>query len=128
MHGPSLHGVDAYERQNVTYRFATAEDFRRYYGTTQKMTMRAVAILLDEEPVAIIGIAYGLDCATLFADYKPEIDPYRKRMTVLRAIKLAMTLVESCGRDVYAKRQEGTDIVERLGFDHLENEVYRWHS
>lgn len=92
------------------------------------MTMRAVAILLDGEPVAIIGIAYGLDCATLFADYKSEIDPYRKRMTVLRAIKLAMTLVESCGRDVYAKRQEGTDIVERLGFEHLENEVYRWHS
>jgi hypothetical protein len=92
------------------------------------MTMRAVAILIDDMPHAIIGVAYGIDCATLFADYTPEMERLKHRMTVLRAIKLAMTLVKSCGRDVYAKRQEGTDVVERLGFEHLENEVYRWPS
>lgn len=128
MHRPGVHGVDAHKRQDLTYRFATAADFIRFYGEPQKMTTRAVAILLNDKPVGIIGLAYGLDCATLYSDSKPEIEPHMKRMTVLRAIKLAMTMVESCGREVYAKRQGGTDIVERLGFEHLENEVYRWPS
>lgn len=92
------------------------------------MTTRAVAILLNDEPVGIIGLAYGIDCATLYSDAKPELEPHLRRFEVLRAIKLAMKLVESCGREVYAKRQEGTDIVERLGFEQLEGEVYRWRS
>lgn len=92
------------------------------------MTTRAVVLLVDQEPAAIIGLAMGLDCATLYSDAKPEIEPHLKRMAVLRAIKLAMQLVEACGREVYAKRQEGTDIILRLGFEHLEGEVYRWRS
>jgi hypothetical protein len=92
------------------------------------MTTRAVAILLNDKPVGIIGLAYGIDCATLYSDSKPEIEPHMKRFEVLRAIKLAMRLVMTCRRDVYAKRQEGTDIVERLGFEQLEGEVYKWRS
>lgn len=92
------------------------------------MTTRAVAILLNDEPAAIIGLAYGLDCATLYSDAKPELDPHMQRFEVLRAIKLAMTLVESCGRAVYAKRQEGTDILLRLGFEQLDGEVYQWRG
>lgn len=92
------------------------------------MTTRAVAILVDGEPAAIIGVAYGIDCATLYSDLKPEIEPHLQRFEVLRAIKLAMSLVESCGRDVYAKRQEGTDILLRLGFEKLDGEVYQWRG
>ena len=126
LHNSSLHGQHDAQRQNVTYRLATAGDLRRFYGSTPRMTVRAVVILLDEEPTAIIGLAMGIDCATLYSDAKPALDPYLKRMPVLRAIKLAMSLVKNCGRDVYAKRQEGTDIIERLGFEQLEGEVYRW--
>jgi hypothetical protein len=123
-----LHDLDDSERQDLTYRFATAEDFRKFYGSPQRMTTRAVAILVDDEPVGIIGLALGLDCATLYSDAKPEIEPHLKRMTVLRAIKLAMRMVEQCGRDVYAKRQDGTDTILRLGFEHFDGEVYRWRG
>ena len=92
------------------------------------MTTRAVTILLNDSPVAIIGLAYGIDCATLYSDYKPLLEPYMNRMTVLRAIKFAMTLVEFSGREVFAIRQEGTDILDRLGFEQLDNGVYRWPS
>ena len=88
--------------------------------------MRAVVILLDEEPVAVIGLAEGIDCRTLFADSKPELDPYIKSMTVLRAIKLAMQLVKQSKKTVLAMRRPGTDMLIRLGFEHVRDDIYRW--
>jgi hypothetical protein len=90
------------------------------------MTTRAVAILEGDEPLAIIGVAYGIDCATFYSDYKPELDLHR--ITVMRAVKLAMTLVKDCAREVYAVRLENTDLLPKLGFVHEHGEVYRWPS
>lgn len=92
------------------------------------MTSRAVVILLNDEPAAMIGLAYGQDCATMFSDMKPQLEPYKRRLPVLRAIKMAMRLADACGRDVYAIRQEGTDILPRLGFEHYDGDIYKWHS
>lgn len=92
------------------------------------MTSRAVVVLLDDEPVAMIGLAYGLDCATMFSNSKPQLEPHKRRMPVLRAIKMAMRLADTCGRDVYAVRQEGTDILPRIGFEHFDGDIYKWHS
>lgn len=92
------------------------------------MTSRAVVILLDDEPAAMIGLAYGKDCATMFSDMRPQLEPYKRRISVLRAVKLAMRLADTCGRDVYAVRQEGTDILPRLGFEHYDGDIYKWHS
>lgn len=112
----------------MTYRYATPADFVRFYGEPQRMTSRAVVILVDAEPAAMIGLAYGRDCATMFSDAKPAIEPHKRRMTVLRAIKMAMRLADTCGRDVYAVRQEGTNILPRLGFEHYDGEIYKWSS
>lgn len=76
----------------------------------------------------MIGLAYGLDCATMFSDSKPAIEPFKRRLTVLRAIKFAMKLADTCGRDVYAVRHEGTNILPRLGFEHYNGDIYKWHS
>lgn len=91
------------------------------------MTSRSVVILVDDEPAAIIGLAYGLDCATMFSDSKPAIEPHLKRMPVLRAIKLAMKLAD-CGRDVYAIRKEGTNILPRVGFELVDGDLYKWRN
>lgn len=90
------------------------------------MTVRAVVVLVDDEPAAVIGLALGIDCATLYSDVKPALEPHLRRLPVLRALKLSMKLVKQCGRDVYAIRQSGTDLLPRLGFEHLEGEVYVW--
>lgn len=100
----------------------------RFYGEPQRMTSRAVVVLLNDEPMAMIGLAYGLDCATMFSDMKPELEPHKRRMSVLRAIKMAMRLADTCGRDVYAVRKEGTDILPRLGFKHYDGDIYKWQS
>jgi hypothetical protein len=92
------------------------------------MTSRAVVVLLGDEPVAMIGIAYGVDCATMFSNMKPELEPHKRRIPVLRAIKMAMRLADTCGRDVYAVRQEGTGILPRLGFEHYDGDIYKWQS
>mgnify|MGYP001567897014 FL=1 len=92
------------------------------------MTSRAVVILIDDEPAAMIGLAYGIDCATMFSDAKPEIEPHKRKFPVLRAIKMAMKLADTCGRPVYAIQQEGTNILSRVGFEHLDGEVYTWRN
>jgi len=112
----------------VTYRYATQADVLAFYGRPHEMSMRAVAVIVDEQPVGIIGLAMGVDCCTLFADSKPEIEPYLKSMAVYRAIALAMKLVKQSKRTVLAIRQPGTDILPRLGFEHVQGEVYRWPS
>lgn len=83
-------------------------------------------VLLDDEPAGVIGLARGSGCEKLFSEYKPEM--HLHRFEVLRAIKLAMTLVESSKCDVYAVREEGTDILLRLGFEHVEDDIYKWPS
>lgn len=89
------------------------------------MTVRAVVVLLDNEPAGMIGLALGVDSALLFSRCEQKLRPHLKRITVLRAIKLAMSMVRSCTRPVYAEREEG-DILPRLGFEHVHGEVYRW--
>jgi hypothetical protein len=120
--------VHAHERQDLTYRFATESDLRQFYGELPRQTVRAVVILLDNEPAGIIGLARESGCEKLFSEYKPEMQPHLRRFEVLRAIKLAMTLVESAKCDVYAVRDEGTDILLRLGFEHVEDDIYKWPS
>lgn len=114
------------KRQDLTYRFATAADLTDFYGALPRMTVRAVTILLDDKPVAIIGVTIERECARFYSDMKPELEPHLRRFQVLRAIQLAMRLVRECGRNVYAVREEGTDLLERLGFTHKEGDVYVW--
>lgn len=114
--------------QRLTYRLAAAADLVRFYGEPQLQTIRAVVVLKGDEPMVVIGVANRKDCATLFSDYKPEAYEFRHSITVLRAIKKAMQLVKDSKRVVYAIRQEGTDLLVRLGFEHVSGEVYRWHS
>lgn len=126
MHCVGGHDGDGHERQDLSYRWATATDLRRFYGELPGPTIRAVVALLDDEPVGVIGLARDRDCDKLFSDAKPEVMPHMARFAVLRMIKLAMSMVESSGRDVYAVRQEGTDILVRLGFRHVEGDIYKW--
>lgn len=99
---------------------------RRFYGELPRQTIRAVVLLLDGEPAGVIGLARNGGCEKLFSEYKPEMQEHLRRFEVLRAIKLAMTLVESSRCEVYAVREEGTDVLLRLGFEHVEDDIYKW--
>jgi hypothetical protein len=118
-------GIDADQR--LTSRFATVADLARFYGRPPAETIRAVVVLKGDEPIAVIGLANRPNCATLFSDYTPEAYERRHSMTVLRAIYKAMQMVKQSKRPVYAVRQEGTDLLVRLGFQKIDEEVYQWH-
>lgn len=126
MHRSGGDHVHAHPRQDLTYRFATESDLRRFYGELPRQTTRAVVVLLEGEPAGIIGLARDAGCEKLFSEYKPEMNQHLRRFEVLRAIKLAMSLVKSSKCDVYAVREEGTDILLRLGFEHVEDDIYKW--
>lgn len=111
----------------ISWRYATAADIDRFYEGRPRETMRAVAIILDDEPVGIIGLAKEPDRDRLFSEYKPELEPHIRRIAVLRAIKAVMAWVEASKIPVYAI-SEGTGILERLGFKQVSGEIYTWHS
>lgn len=112
----------------ITWNYATTVDIDAYYGERPRATMRAIAIHLDGITVAIIGLYFDAGRMMAFSEYKPELEPYLKSMAILRAIKAAQQLFAQSKRPVYAVREECTNILERVGFKHEADGVYKWLS
>lgn len=110
---------------DVAWRYASASDVDTLYHTRPYETLRALVITLDGKPAAIIGLAKEPDRERAFSEYLPELQPYLKSMPVLRAIKAFMGWVKASPVPVYAL-SEGTGILERLGFTHIEENVFAW--
>lgn len=128
MHGARMHSEHADQRKGVSWRYASATDLFQFYGEHRPETMRAIVVLKNDEPLIVMGLIYRRDSALLFSDYKPEAWEFRHSMAVLRAIKKVMALVIQSQRPVYSVRQEGSDLLDRLGFTPVSEDVYRWHS
>jgi hypothetical protein len=117
-------------------RFATASDILKFYGERPPQTLKAIVVVLDEEPVAVVGIANEGGYGKLFSEYKPQLRGKLRRMAVLRAIKAAMTFVERCPMPVVAvahpDEPESARILSRLGFEFQEpsdgGDLYQWHG
>lgn len=109
----------------ITWDTASSRDIDAFYQHRPRETLRAIAIRLNGEPVAIIGLAKEPDRDRAFSEYKPALCPYLKSMTVLRAIKAFMRWVEASRVPVYAV-SEGTGLLERLGFQDIGEGVFVW--
>lgn len=107
-------------------RFATAADIDGFYGERPAPTMRAIAILMDDAPVAIIGLAQHRDRYQAFSEYKPALEPHLRSMAVLRAIKAAQSMIASAVMPVVAFCKDKPDLIERLGFIKVRNGAYLW--
>jgi hypothetical protein len=114
----------------IGYRFATAADISRYYEGRPHPTLRAVVVTLNEEPAAVVGLANEGLHAKFFSEYKPEFAPHLKSMPALRALKLAMTFVTASRLPVVAvaddEEPDSHRILTRLGFEHEDEDQYRW--
>lgn len=84
-------------------------------------------LFLDGDPAGIIGLSYDKHYAVLFSEYKPSLVPHISRIQIMRALVLVMRWVHASRRPIYAARSGDTDILEKLGFEQVEGEVYRWH-
>jgi hypothetical protein len=112
----------------ILTRTATAEDIKAYFGAPQRGTMRAIAVEMDGEVAAIVGVVREGPVGKYFTDISPELQPHLRSITILRAIKASMELVKQYRGPVLAIAEsvEGCMTLNRLGFTHLDGAYYQW--
>lgn len=108
----------------IAWRYATAADVDRYYEERPGPTIRAIVVLLDEEPVGIVGLSYDGDRYTAFSEYKPALEPHLKSMTVLRAVKAAQRMIQEANLPVLVVNTSNPKLLERLGFREIQPGVH----
>jgi hypothetical protein len=98
------------------------------YGAPYPFTVRANAVLLDDEVVGIIGVAKHPEWGIFFTDYREDLQPHLSSVTIWRCIKDAMKIVEGYAGPLLsqASNVEGCINLNRLGFFHLHGAWYGW--
>lgn len=104
---------------------ATTLDIKSYYGST-KETLRAICVKRDGVPVGFVGIAIGPHYSRFFSEYR-DLN-CKELCKCYRAVKMAMRFVKESRRPVVsiAEHEQGHKNLQRLGFKHVENELYVW--
>ncbi len=108
----------------IHFRYATAADVDRYYGERPAKTIRAIVVLLDTEPVGIVGLANEGDRYVAFSEYKPELEPHLKSMPVLRAVKAAQRMFLTATLPVVVCNTTNPALLKRLGFTEFQPGVH----
>ena len=111
----------------MIYRPATAADIVAFYGKPWPTTLKAVVLVLDDKPVGVIGLSREGNHLKLFSDAAPELEPHMRSITVMRGLKRVMRWVEESHLPVVAVA-DNPPLLEKLGFERLEGDVYVWHS
>ncbi len=120
---------DSRHTRQVGWRYASAADIEALYGHTLDRTVRAVALLLDDEVEGIIGVSRDKVGLKFFSDYTDDMEQHLHRFPALRAIKVVMGWVETAAAPVgaVAEHEEGHRLLNRLGFGRVFGDQYRWH-
>lgn len=90
--------------------------------------MRAVIVTLDDEILAIAGVARDPEHGKFFSEHSNKLTPYLGSITVWRAIKKAMEFVKEYRGPVVAvsAHVDGVVNLTRLGFTHIQGEYFLW--
>lgn len=118
------------DSQRLISRPATAGDIRAFYGDRPHPTLKAIVVAQGPEILGVIGLAREATRAKFFSEIREDLRPRLKRMISLRTIWAAMELVRQSKLPVFAIAQEDEPdshrVLKRLGFVHLEGDVYQW--
>jgi hypothetical protein len=115
-----------HDDQRLTWSIASADDIDRFYGERPGPTMKAIAIKRGAQPMAIIGMFMDGPRMRAFSEYVPAFEPHLRSMAVMRAIKAAQKMFRESPRPVIAVKGSDTNILERVGFVPVSDEVYKW--
>ena len=90
--------------------------------------MRATVAIMDGRVVGIVGITREVNYGRFFSDFTEELRPHLRSVTIMRAIKRALSYCEQYAGPVLALAEdaEGCRIMHRLGFTHLHGGWYGW--
>lgn len=109
---------------------ATPEILTRFYGQPQRCSVRALAAVLDGEPICIAGTCVQGGRKVMFADVRDEMRRYPK--TGVRMAKKVMDGIRADGVPVAAMADEGVEsarrFLEYLGFQPVHDGVYAWRA
>jgi hypothetical protein len=108
---------------------ATAEMFAQFTGKPLRHTVRALAAVLDGEPLCIAGVHCDGKRYIAFASVKPVMrERYRK--TGLRMARQLIQAWGALGMPVFAAADECVEaaprFLEHLGFREIRKGVYAW--
>lgn len=109
----------------LTYSPTTRADIIAFYGTVRE-TIKAISVKRDGEMVGIAGIAIGPQQSRFFSEYK-DLSCKELRQGY-RAVKMAMQYVKASRRPVVsiAEHDMGHKNLKRLGFTHVDGDVFVW--
>lgn len=109
----------------ITYRTATDEDIVSYYGHKSPYTIRALAFFYDGVLSGLAGYKWDGGHFVIFSEIKPELKV--SKTSVFRCAKI---LLQFCGEKKSPMIAVATnpELCKKLGFTHLNGEIYEWRS
>lgn len=122
-------GVDREGPQpEISTRQATQRDLEIYYGRQLPGTMRANIAIMDGEIVGVVGVVRERECGKYFCDFKPELQPHLRSITIMRAIKDSLRFADQYRGPMVAIADdaESCRLLHRLGFTHIQGALYGW--
>lgn len=114
----------------------TPELLRRFYGSPTKRTIRGFAFIENDEVKGVFGLFYDQPGERwgAFCEVRPEIrarlHERGMRRAVLEASKHLRGLIARTPGRVQAAAAlnipSASGFLERIGFEHVQDEVYQW--
>ncbi len=90
--------------------------------------MRCIVAFVDGQLSGVIGVVREREYGKFFCDFKPELQPHLRSITIMRAIKASLRFADQYQGPVIAvaDHAESCRILHRLGFTHLHGAYYGW--
>lgn len=109
----------------LTYAPATRADIEQFYGGVRE-TLKAICVKRDGVPVGFVGIAIEPLRVRFFSEYRDMT--CAELCKSWRAVRAAMRYVRESRRPVVSVAQgdDGHKNLTRLGFIHIDGDVYAW--
>ena len=87
-----------------------------------------MVVSLDGQLSGVIGVVRERNVGKFFCDYRPELQPHLRSITIMRAIKASLRFADQYQGPLIAiaEHAESCRILHRLGFTHLEGAYYGW--
>jgi len=106
---------------------ATGKDIVEFYGSSP-YSMRALVAELDGKIVGVIGVVREPSAGKFFCDFSDELRPFLGCIKIWRAVKAANEFAKAYRGPIVAvaEHAEGCRNLHRLGWTHLQGELYGW--
>lgn len=90
--------------------------------------MRAMVAYMDGQCVGVVGVVREQGHGKFFTDFKPELQPHLRSITIMRAVKDSLRFADQYRGPVIAiaEHAESCRLLHRLGFTHLQGALYGW--